>query len=176
MSRIPDMDPDERGPEDFTPLRPGPGGERSMSDPVSPPRGERSAPPWNACVEPGCRHNGCGPKVRAWGNFGSRYICKESGCTHCDCAAKRRAEADRQPFGVFYTGPALPQHTVFADGTPSGAPMRAVEDPPGFWRIVPLEGTASVDEVLEGTSRTAAPSMAERDGADRARTRLGGQK
>lgn len=54
--------------------------------------------------------------------------------------------------------------------------MRAVEDPPGFWRIVSLGGTASVDEILEMISRTAAPAMVELAEAVRALARMGGQR
>jgi len=106
----------------------------SSSDSLSSP----SAPPWYSCVEPGCRHNGCGPKVRAWGGYGRRYICDQPDCQHQGCAAQKRAQADEQPFGQIYRGPALPQHTVWPNGRPGGPPMRAVEGPPGYWQLVPL--------------------------------------
>jgi hypothetical protein len=54
-----------------------------------------------------------------------------------DCPPRLRAEEDRQPFGVPYRGPALPQHVVDMDSEPLGPPMRAVQDADGDWRLVP---------------------------------------
>ena len=97
---------------------------------------DHGATPWNVCDTPGCQHNGCGPKMRAWGGYGNRYICMLPECEHADCRAMKRARADHQPFGIYYRGPALPQHTIYPDG-PRGPAMLAVEDPPGYWRLIP---------------------------------------
>jgi hypothetical protein len=67
----------------------------------------RSSTPWNVCDTPGCRHNGCPPKVRAWGNYSRRFICAIPACAHDGCPAKLRARKDGQPFGEPYWGPAL---------------------------------------------------------------------
>lgn len=94
------------------------------------------APAWNRCRIPNCKHDPCPAKLRAWGFYGRRYMCSTEGCTHEDCPGRRRAEEDGQPFGVFYDGPALPQHTIGPDGRPLGPPMRAVRDADGNWRLV----------------------------------------
>ena len=73
-----------------------------------------STTPWNVCVTPGCAHNGCGPKVRAWGGYGRRYICGLPSCAHLDCAARVRADADGQSFGELYWGPVLPTSATSA--------------------------------------------------------------
>ncbi len=95
------------------------------------------AKPWNVCTIPGCRHGPCPAKLRTWARYGQRYICDDPDCAHRDCPPRRRADEDRQPFGVFYDGPALPQHVEDFDGTPLGAPMVAVRDTAGDWRLVP---------------------------------------
>lgn len=92
---------------------------------------------WGACTIPGCRHDPCPAKLRAWAGYGSRYICPDEGCHHLLCPAKRRAEEDHQPFGVSYRGPALPQHVVDMDGNPLGPPMVAVQDEAGEWSLWP---------------------------------------
>jgi hypothetical protein len=50
-----------------------------------------------------------------------------------------RADEDHQPFGVFYDGPALPQHVVDMDGVPLGEPMIAVKDQAGEWGLWPAD-------------------------------------
>jgi hypothetical protein len=90
-----------------------------------------------SCTIPGCRHDPCPAKLRAWGSYGQRYVCQEPGCPHMDCPPLLRATEDGQPFGVPYRGPALPQHVVDMDGKPLGPPMRAVQDADGDWRLVP---------------------------------------
>ena len=95
------------------------------------------AKPWNACTIPGCTHGACPAKLRAWASYGRRYMCEEAECDHADCPSRRRAEEDRQPFGVPYGGPALPQHVVDMDGKPLGRPMIAVKDEAGDWRLWP---------------------------------------
>ena len=97
------------------------------------------ASPWNECHIPDCRHKPCPAKMRAWAWYGLRYVCRDEGCDHGDCAARRRADEDDQPFGVRYTGPALPQHTVTPDGKPLGAAMHAVKGSDGRWRLVPVD-------------------------------------
>ena len=94
--------------------------------------------PWNACTIPDSTHGPCPAKLRAWASYGRRYICSDEGCAHDDCPARQRAEADHQPFGEPYKGPALPQHVVDFDGNPLGAPMFAVKDEAGEWRLVPV--------------------------------------
>jgi hypothetical protein len=108
---------------------------------------DRGAAPWNVCDVPDCEHNGCSAKLRAWGRYGRRYICEKPGCKHHNCAAKKRARADHQPFGQYYRGPALPQHTLLPDGRPAGPAMRAIEDPPGYWSLLPLEDKVALDPV-----------------------------
>jgi len=95
------------------------------------------ARPWGACTIPGCRHRPCPAKLRAWARYGRRYICDDHDCDHDDCPPRRRATDDHQPFGVPYDGPALPQHVEGMDGAPLGAPMYAVRDAAGDWRLVP---------------------------------------
>jgi hypothetical protein len=89
------------------------------------------AKPWNACTIPGCRHDPCPAELRAWAGYGRRYICEKPGCKHRDCPPKRRSEEDRQPFGVLYEGPALPQHVVDQSGETLAEPMVAVQDGAG---------------------------------------------
>jgi hypothetical protein len=96
------------------------------------------APSWGACTIPGCRHDPCPAKLRAWAGYGQRYVCEEPGCPHRDCPPRLRAEEDRQPFGVPYRGPALPQHVVDMDGNPLGPAMVAVQDGEGQWRLWPV--------------------------------------
>ncbi len=43
-------------------------------------------------------------------------MCDDAGCDHRDYLPRRRADEDRQPFGMPYKGPALPQHVVDMDG------------------------------------------------------------
>jgi hypothetical protein len=94
---------------------------------------------WGSCRIPGCTHDPpCPAKLRAWAGYGQRYICKESGCDHRDCPARRRSTEDRQPFGVSYKGPALPQHVVDMDHVPLGPPMVAVQDAAGQWSLWPI--------------------------------------
>jgi hypothetical protein len=94
--------------------------------------------PWNACTIPGCTHNPpCPAKLRAWAGYGRRYVCERPRCRHRRCPAKRRADEDRQPFGVPYRGPALPQHVVDTEGKPLGPPMVAVQDAAGDWSLQP---------------------------------------
>ena len=95
------------------------------------------AQPWNACIIPGCTHGPCPAKLRAWASYGRRYVCDDAECDHHVCPPRRRAEEDRQPFGVVYSGPALPQHVVDMDGTPLGEPMIAVKDEAGEWSLWP---------------------------------------
>ena len=97
------------------------------------------AKPWNACTIPGCSHGPCPAKLRAWAGYGQRYICADEDCDHRDCPPRRRSEEDFQPFGVRYDGPGLPQHVTDFDHNPLGAPMYAVQDPEGEWRLVPAE-------------------------------------
>jgi hypothetical protein len=66
-------------------------------------------------------------------------MCEEEGGDHRDCPPRRRAEEDRQPFGVPYDGPALPQHVVDMDGVPLGEPMIAVKDQAGEWGLWPAD-------------------------------------
>jgi hypothetical protein len=96
------------------------------------------ARPWDSCTIPGCRHDPCPAKLRAWAGYGRRYICGQPGCPHRDCPARRRSDEDGQPFGLPYRGPALPQHVVRMDGTPLGSPMRAESAADGSWRLWPL--------------------------------------
>jgi hypothetical protein len=95
------------------------------------------AKPWGSCTILGCRHDPCPAKLRAWAGYGRRYICEEAGCQHLDCPPRLRADEDRQPFGVSYKGPALPQHVVDTDGRPLGPPMVAVQDAEGQWTLWP---------------------------------------
>ena len=92
---------------------------------------------WGACTIPGCTHGPCPAKLRAWAWYGRRYMCEDADCDHRDCPPRRRADEDRQPFGVFYDGPALPQHVVDLDGVPLGEPMIAVKDEAGEWSLWP---------------------------------------
>ena len=105
--------------------------------PEPPPVAGAVAKPWNACTIPGCRHDPCPAKLRAWASYGRRYICQEAECRHRDCPPRLRATEDQQPFGVPYKGPALPQHVVDMDGNPLGAPMYAVRDEAGEWSLWP---------------------------------------
>lgn len=94
---------------------------------------------WSTCTIPGCTHTPpCPAKLRAWAGYGRRYICEKPRCKHLDCPPRRRAEEDRQPFGVPYKGPALPQHVVGMDGVPLGEPMVAVQDGEGQWSLWPV--------------------------------------
>jgi hypothetical protein len=93
---------------------------------------------WGSCTIPGCRHDPCPAKLRAWAGYGGRYICQEAGCQHLDCPPRRRADEDRQPFGMPYKGPALPQHVVDREGNPLGPPMVAVRDEVGQWSLWPM--------------------------------------
>ena len=92
---------------------------------------------WGSCAIPDCTHAPCPAKLRAWAGYGRRYICSDEGCAHDDCPARRRAEADHQPFGEPYKGPALPQHVVDFDGNPLGEPMVAVKNETGEWSLWP---------------------------------------
>jgi hypothetical protein len=93
---------------------------------------------WGTCTIPACRHDPCPAKLRAWAGYGRRYICDDADCVHRDCPPRRRADEDRQPFGVPYKGPALPQHVVDTDGRPLGPPMVAVQDAEGDWSLWPV--------------------------------------
>lgn len=95
--------------------------------------------PWNACTIPGCRHGPCPAKLRAWAWYGRRYMCDDADCDHRDCPPRRRAITDHQPFGIFYDGPALPQHVVDLDGVPLGEPMVAIKDEAGAWSLWPAD-------------------------------------
>jgi len=49
---------------------------------------------WGSCTIPGCRHDPCPAKLRAWAGYGDRYLSKEAGCDHRDAnqgAERRRA-------------------------------------------------------------------------------------
>ena len=81
------------------------------------------ARPWNACTIPCCTNGPCPAKLRAWASYGRRYMCEESDCDHRDCLPRRRAEDDRQPFGVGYVGPALPH--------PATLGLRSTMEPDG---------------------------------------------
>jgi hypothetical protein len=93
------------------------------------------AKPWNACTIPGCVRLPCPAELRAWGGYGGRYICDDPDCDHHDCPPRCRATDDHQPFGVYYDGPALPQHVVDMDGNPLGPPLVAVRDAAGQWSL-----------------------------------------
>ena len=95
------------------------------------------AKPWNACTIPGCSHGPCPAKLRAWASYGRRYMCEDAGCDHRDCPPRRRAEEDRQPFGVPYKGPALPQHVVDMDGVPWASRWWRCKDEAGEWSLWP---------------------------------------
>lgn len=95
------------------------------------------AKPWNACTIPGCTHQPCPAKLRAWAGYGRRYMCERYGCDHGDCPPRLRAVEDRQPFGVPYKGPAVPQHVVDTHGNALGAPMVAIQDEAGEWSLWP---------------------------------------
>ena len=99
------------------------------------------AKPWHACTIPGCAHGPCPAKLRAWASYGQRYICDDAGCEHRDCPARQRADEDRQPFGIPYDGPALPQHVVDLDGVPLGDAMVAVRGETGEWRLMSPEAS-----------------------------------
>ena len=96
------------------------------------------APSWGACTITGCRHDPCPAKLRAWASYGQRYVCQEPELPAPRLPARRRAEEDRQPFGVPYRGPALPQHVVDMDGKPLDPAMVAVQDGEGQWRMWPM--------------------------------------
>jgi hypothetical protein len=92
---------------------------------------------WGVCTIPGCPHDPCPAKLRAWAGYGRRYVCDVPACDHADCPPRRRADEDHQTFGVPYDGPALPQHVVDMDGVPLGEPMVAVKDEAGEWSLWP---------------------------------------
>jgi hypothetical protein len=101
------------------------------------------AKPWNACTIPGCPHQPCPAKLRAWAGYGRRYMCGDPDCDHVDCPPRRRSQHDHQPFGVPYVGPALPQHIVDRSGRPLGEPMIAVRTRLGPWTLWPARGPAA---------------------------------
>ena len=109
----------------------------AIEHPEPPPVPGAVATPWNACTIPGCTHGPCPAKLRAWASYGRRYMCEEDGCDHRDCPPRRRADEDRQPFGIPYVGPALPQHVVDMEGVPLGEPMVAIQDEAGEWSLWP---------------------------------------
>lgn len=111
----------------------------AIEHPEPPPVPGAVATPWNACTIPGCTHGPCPAKLRAWADYGRRYICDDTDCDHRDCLPRKRANEDRQPFGVPYDGPALPQHVVDLDGVPLGAAMVAVLDGAREWRLLPAD-------------------------------------
>ena len=60
---------------------------------------------WGSSTIPGCKHDPCPAKLRAWAGYGRRSICDDPGCGHLDCPPRLRATEDHQPFGVRTTAP-----------------------------------------------------------------------